>query len=71
MKPFTVKRLSVSLSEYFADLLQFLAESQGVSQTEAIRKAIAMEAFFLRETQQGSKILLQRPDNEIREVLFR
>ncbi|WP_027401581.1 ribbon-helix-helix protein, CopG family [Aphanizomenon flos-aquae] len=66
-----IKRMSVSLSDDIARLLEFLAESQGISQNEALRKAIATEAYLLKERQQGTKVLLQRPDKEIREVLFR
>ncbi|HEY9798722.1 MAG TPA: ribbon-helix-helix protein, CopG family [Leptolyngbyaceae cyanobacterium] len=67
----SVKRMSISLSGDIARLLEFLAESQGISQNEALRKAIATEAYLLQERQQGTKVLLQKPDKEIREVLFR
>ncbi|QJB47221.1 ribbon-helix-helix protein, CopG family [Dolichospermum flos-aquae] len=66
-----IKRMSISLSADVAAMLTFLAESQGISQNEALRKAIATEAYLLQERQQGTKVLLQRPDKEIREVLFR
>jgi Ribbon-helix-helix protein, copG family len=65
------KRLSVSLSDDAANLLEFLAQSQGITQNEALRKAIATEAYLLEERTQGTKVLLQKPDKEIREVLFR
>jgi hypothetical protein len=54
-----------------AKLLEFLADSQGISQNEAIRRAIATDVYFLKERLEGSKVLLQKPDKEIREVLFR
>lgn len=65
------KRLSISLSDDAARLLEFLAESQGITQNEALRKAIATEAYLLEERMQGTKVLLQKSDKEIREVLFR
>jgi hypothetical protein len=65
------KRMSISLSGDTAELLEFLAESQGISQNEAIRRAIATEVYFTKERQDGSKVLLQKPDKEIREVVFR
>jgi hypothetical protein len=65
------KRLSVSLSDDAANLLEFLAHSQGITQNEALRKAIATEAYLLKERMQGTKVLLQKSDKEIREVLFR
>ena len=65
------KRMSISLSDDVSHLLDFIANSQGISKNEALRKAIATESYLLQERQQGSKILLQRKDKEIREVLFR
>ena len=66
-----VKRMSVSLSGDIARMLEFLAKSQGISQNEALRKAIATEAYLLRDRIEGTKVLLQHPDKEVREVLFR
>jgi Ribbon-helix-helix protein, copG family len=65
------KRLSISLSDDAANLLEFLAQSQGITQNEALRRAIATEAYLLEERLQGTKVLLQKSDKEIREVLFR
>lgn len=67
----SVKRISVSLSADAAQLLEYLAQTQGITQNEALRKAIATEAYLLKEMKEGSKILLQKPDKEIREVVFR
>jgi len=65
------KRLSISLSDDAANLLEFLAQSQGITQNEALRRAIATEAYLLEERTQGTKVLLQKSDRELREVLFR
>lgn len=65
------KRMSVTLSSDAAKWLEVLAESQGITQTEALRKAIATEAYIQREIAEGSKILVQKADKEIREVVFR
>jgi hypothetical protein len=70
-RPPTPKRMSVNLSGDAARLLEYLAQEQGISQNEALRKAIATEAYFYDERLNGSKVLLQKPDKEIREVLFR
>lgn len=70
-RPPTTKRMSISLSGDAARLLDFLAESQGISQNEALRRAIATEAYLLEERLNGSKVLLQKSDKEIREVIFR
>lgn len=70
-KDSNVKRMSISLSADIARMLEFLAKSQAISQNEALRKAIATEAYLLEERMQGTKVLLQKPDKEVREVLFR
>jgi len=66
-----VKRMSISLAGDAAQLLEFLSKSQGITQNEALRKAIATEAYIREEVMQGTKVLLQKPDGEIREVVFR
>jgi len=65
------KRMSVSLSGDAAKLLAQLAESQGITQNEALRKAIATEAYLRQEMEQGAKVLLQKSSKDIREVVFR
>lgn len=70
-RPPNQKRMSISLSGDITRLLEFLAETQGISQNEALRKAIATEAFLLEERLQGSKLLLQKSNKEICEVVFR
>lgn len=67
----STKRMSVTLSGDAARMLEYLAESQGITQNEALRKAIATEAYIRQELDQGAKVLLQKPDKEIREVVFR
>jgi hypothetical protein len=67
----TTKRMSISLSGDAVRLLEFLAETQGISQNDALRKAIVTEAYLLEEKLKGSKVLLQKSDKEIREVVFR
>ncbi len=65
------KRLSISLSGDAAKLLEWLAKAQGISQNEVIRKAIATEAYFYKEQAEGTTVLIQKADKEIREVVFR
>lgn len=65
------KRMSVSLSGDAARMLAYLAEAQGITQNEALRKAIATEAYLREEMEQGAKVLLQKSNKDIREVVFR
>lgn len=65
------KRMSISLPMDIAAMLIELAEQQGISQNEAIKKAIGTEWYFRSEGKRGSKILLQTPESQIREIVLR
>ena len=65
------KRISVSLPEETARLLEAIANNQGISQNEAIRRAIATEAYLRQAATEGYKFLLQNQEKEIREIVFR
>lgn len=65
------KRMSVALSQDEAEMLEWLAAEQGITQKEALRKAIALEAYLYKERKAGSKILFHTSDGEVREVIFR
>jgi predicted transcriptional regulator len=67
----TGKRMSINLSSDVAKWLESIAEEQNISQSEALRRAIATEKYLLDERNKGSKILLQKADKESREVIFR
>ena len=67
----TGKRMSINLSSDVAKWLESIAQEQNISQSEALRRAIATEKYLLDERSKGSKILLQKSDKEIREVIFR
>ncbi|NEQ35221.1 MAG: hypothetical protein F6K40_02415 [Okeania sp. SIO3I5] len=65
------KRMSVTLPTDVAEMLEFLATSQGITQNEALRKAIATEAYFQKEIKQGSTVLIMNSDKSVKEVVFR
>ena len=65
------KRMSVSLPVEIAELLEFLAKVQGISQNEALRKAISTEAYIQQEIREGSTVLIQKSNKKLKEVVFR
>ena len=65
------KRLSVTFSGLTKQNLDYLTEEQGISQVDAIRRALSTEAFLYEEIKNGSKILIKDRDNELREIIFR
>ena len=65
------KRLSFSLSPEAARQLEELAESQGMTQNDVIRKALATEHYLYNEIKQGAKVFLENSGEHRREVVFR
>ncbi len=65
------KRMSITLTGNSIEHLEFLSNSQGITQNEALKKAIATEIYIRKHIMLGVKVLLQSPDGEIREVVFR
>jgi predicted RNase H-like HicB family nuclease len=51
--------------------LDMIASRHGITMTDAIRRAIATEAYIESEIQEDNKILIQKSDNTLREVVFR
>lgn len=66
-----LKRMTIALPQETAKMLELLSELQGVTQSEALRRAISTEAFIQREIKSGSRILVQAPDGQVKELVFR
>jgi hypothetical protein len=66
-----VKRMSLGLNGHWAKDVEFLAESQGITQNEAIRKAIGTEYYIRQEIEDGSKFFVLKSDGRSLEVVFR
>ena len=64
------KRMTIQLPHEAAKNLEWLATSQGISQVEALRKAIATETYFQQEIQKGATVLVQLKDL-VKQVIFR
>jgi predicted transcriptional regulator len=65
------QKVTVNLSADAVQALQDIADSRGVTLTEALRQAIATERFLSEEVKLGNKILVERPDQGIREIILR
>lgn len=66
-----MKHIIVSLPDEKFRLLELLAEAQGVSINDAISCAISTEARIKQEVHNHSRILIEKSDGEIRELLFK
>jgi hypothetical protein len=71
VKTAELKRMTIALPPDAARMLELLSELQGVSQSEALRRAISTEAFIQREIKDGGRVLIQSPDNHVKELVFR
>jgi hypothetical protein len=65
------RRISVTLLGDSAGALDYIAESQNITPNDAVRKAILLEEFFLKEQALGGKVLIEKANGTIREVVFR
>lgn len=67
----TPVRVSVNLPPKTAETLRGLAEAEGVTITEAIRRAIATQDFFTREARESQRVILEdKQTGAKREVVF-
>jgi Arc/MetJ-type ribon-helix-helix transcriptional regulator len=64
-----VQRVNVNFSEQAYQTLQDLANRSGKSMSDVLREAIALKAWFDKERAEGSRILVERPNGQVREVI--
>lgn len=63
---------SVVIDREVANLLDWLAEQQGISPEVALKKAVATAAYIYDiTTSQGGKLLVQRKDNSVGEIILK
>ncbi len=66
-----VVKLTVNLPETLVRDLRAMAEDQGITMTEVLRRAIGTEKFLRDNIKQGSKLVLEDPDKTFRLVHLR
>jgi hypothetical protein len=65
-------RLTLRLSPEARKALEEISALRGgVSFAEVVRRALGTEQFLIKEQQEGSRILLERPDKTVRQVVLR
>ena len=67
----TAKKVNVNFSPSAYSTLEKLAELKGKTMSEVLRDAIGLEKWFTDTTNEGGRILVERPDGKIREVIPR
>lgn len=64
-------RVNVNFSEGAYRDLKTISENTGKSMAEVLRDAIALELFFHEARRDGDRILIERRDGTLREVIPR
>lgn len=64
-------KVTVNLPEDVYGALTHLAESRGVTKTQALREAIKTEEFLRNEVREGHKILIEDEEKKYRQILIR
>ena len=63
------KKVTVNLPDDQIAFLQKIAETENLTFTDALRRAINSEKFFVQQESTGNKVLVEEPGQRIREVL--
>lgn len=63
-------RTTLSLRKSDVKNLDEVADAAELNRNDAIRKALASEAFIQRVLSSGGKILIEEPDGKIKEVAW-
>jgi len=66
----TVKRLTTSMREPDLENLEKVSEATGLQPNDAIRKALATEAFVQEKLADGRVMYFRNPDGTFQEVAF-
>lgn len=64
-------KLTVNLPDSTVEGLRQIAADRDITVTEALRQVIENQRYLHDEMQQGSKLLLEKPDRQIRELVIR
>jgi hypothetical protein len=63
-------RLNADLAPDVAEALKTLAKKNGISLSEAVRRAISTEFFLQKGRDSGAKILIEDKKGKLKEIVF-
>lgn len=61
--------ITVELSDEAVDALREIAASKGLELEDALKYALANGRLIAKETSSGSKILIEKPDRSLKELI--
>ena len=63
-------KLTVNLPEDTVAAVQKIARENNLTMTEALRQLLDSQTYLHNEIRKGSKVVLETPDDRLRELLF-
>ena len=64
------KRLNVNISNALSNTLDNLADAEGTSKTDILRKAIALFDLVIKERGKGGKLIVVDEENNVRKEII-
>lgn len=66
----TIARVTVNLPTKVWDALEAAAHEDGITRTEALRRAISVDLYFRGQIAKGGMIVVEHPDGTSERVVF-
>lgn len=63
-------KVTVNLPEDAVDFLRAYADERGITMTEALRRLISNESYLVQEVDEGGKVLIEKKDKTVRELVL-
>jgi DNA-binding ferritin-like protein len=63
-------KLTVNLPEGTVKAVETIAKENGISVTETLRQLLDSQTYLHNEIKNGSKVVLESPDDRTRELVF-
>lgn len=62
--------MNVLIPPELYEMIKSLAESQGLTEVEALKRAVSINAYFDNAIKDGNKLLMLKVDGDVREVVL-
>jgi predicted transcriptional regulator len=63
-------KITVNLPDEVVSAIEELAKAKGITKTEALRQAVSLNSFVQKENAHGARLLIERPDEGVRELVL-
>ena len=63
------RRVNVNFSDQAYRTLEDVAAMRGLTMSDTLRQAIALFSWYVETKRQGGRVLVERPDGAVRELI--